>query len=49
LLLVEATNALGAAMGENSAIQTVLHITRGEKGQPHSVEQTFVNSAFQPR
>jgi hypothetical protein len=49
LLLVEATNALGAAMSANSAIQAVLHITRCGEGQPHSVEQTFVNSAFQPR
>jgi hypothetical protein len=36
-------------MSANSAIQAVLHITRCGEGQPHSVEQTFVNSAFQPR
>jgi hypothetical protein len=47
LLLVEATNALhGDASGPG--IRAVLRVTRGEKGQPGSIEQTFVNAAYRP-
>jgi hypothetical protein len=48
LMLVEATRALSGALNGNAEIAGVLRISRGEKGQPGTLERTLVNSAFRP-
>jgi hypothetical protein len=48
LLLVEATSALSGDSDGRADVQAVLRVSRGEKGQPDSIEQTLVNAAYLP-